>query len=172
MVSGISDKLSSLSSSAGDIFDEVYDTLSSLPSDMLEIGKNLVEGLIDGIDNMTDWAIDKITSFGDEITDGLCEFFGIQSPSKLYRDEIGKYLAEGIGEGFTDEMDTVSQEMQDSIPTSFDTDYDGVISSTGGVDTTLLVRAFKEALSEMKVELDDREIGQFIDKTVTQAIYQ
>ena len=170
MITGISDKISSLKSSAQDIFDNIYDELSSLPSDMLSIGENIVEGLIDGIDNMADWAVDKITSFADDITEGLCEFLGIQSPSKVYKG-IGEYMAEGLGIGFGDEMDSVSQEMQDAIPTSFDTDINGSIAGTGGLDTTYLVRAFKEALSETKIELDDREVGQFIDKTVTQAIY-
>ena len=170
MITGISDKISSLKSSAQDIFDNIYDEISSLPSDMLSIGENIVEGLIDGIDNMADWAVDKITSFADDITEGLCEFLGIQSPSKVYKG-IGEFMAEGLGIGFGDEMDSVSQEMQDAIPTSFDTDINGSIAGTGGLDTTYLVRAFKEALSEMKIELDDREVGQFIDKTVTQAIY-
>lgn len=171
MITGISDKISSLKSKAQEIFDNIYDEISSLPSDMLSIGENLVEGIIDGIDNMTDWAIEKITSFGDQITEGLCEFFGIQSPSKLYEETIGKNLALGLGEGFTNEMDSVTDEMQNAIPTSFDTDVTGSISGSSSYETVYLVNAFKEALSQMKVELDDREVGQFIDKTVTQAIY-
>ena len=35
--------------------------------------------------------------------------------------EVGKYLAQGIGEGCTDEMTKVTRDMQNSIPTEFDT---------------------------------------------------
>lgn len=47
-------------------------------------------------------------------------FFGINSPSKLFKDQIGKNLALGIGLGFSDEMDDVSKAMQDAIPTALD----------------------------------------------------
>ena len=33
------------------------------------------------------------------------------------------------------------------------------------------VKAFKEALKEMKIELDDEEMGNFVEKTVVDAIY-
>jgi hypothetical protein len=36
---------------------------------------------------------------------------------------------------------------------------------------TELVSAFKDALSQMKVELDDEELGTFVEKTVADAIY-
>jgi hypothetical protein len=34
-----------------------------------------------------------------------------------------------------------------------------------------MVSAFKEALSQMKVEMDDEEMGKFVDKTVTRLVY-
>jgi hypothetical protein len=34
-----------------------------------------------------------------------------------------------------------------------------------------MVSAFKEALSEMKIEMDDEEMGRFVDKTVTELVY-
>lgn len=49
------------------------------------------------------------------------KLFGINSPSRLFRDEIGTNLALGIGEGFSDTMDDVTQEMANAIPTEFDT---------------------------------------------------
>lgn len=39
-------------------------------------------------------------------------------------------------------------------------------------NTSNLVEAFKQALSEMKIELNDEEMGKFVDKTVSKAIYQ
>ena len=63
---------------------------------------------------------EKIIGFFSGIFDGIKSFFGIKSPSKLFRDQIGKNLALGIGEGFSDEMGTVSDEMKNAIPTDFD----------------------------------------------------
>ena len=50
------------------------------------------------------------------IVNGFKSFFGIHSPSRLFRDQIGENLALGIGEGFQDEMGTVSKSMQKAIP--------------------------------------------------------
>lgn len=71
-----------------------------LPGKMLSIGKNLVRGLWNGISNMTGWIISKIKGFGDSVLSGIKSFFGIHSPSTVFRDQIGKMLALGIGVGF------------------------------------------------------------------------
>ena len=86
---------------------------------MLNIGGVLVRGLWDGISNVTDWVLDKIRGFGSSILNGIKSFFGIASPSKLFEEQIGKNLALGLGEGFTDSMKSVSKQMQNSIPTEF-----------------------------------------------------
>ena len=52
--------------------------------------------------------------------EGLKSFFGIASPSKVMRDQVGVFLAQGIGVGFTDEMEKVSRDINNSIPREFD----------------------------------------------------
>ena len=54
---------------------------------------------------------------------------GIHSPSKLFRDEVGKNLALGLGEGFSGEMKEIQKEMQNAIPTSFETDVKANINA-------------------------------------------
>jgi len=89
-------------------------------SEYQNIGKNIVEGLWEGIQSMAGWIKDKVTGFFDGITDSVKGFLGIASPSKLFAG-IGNYMAEGLGVGFVSEMDKVAQKIEDSIPTSFDT---------------------------------------------------
>ena len=80
-----------------------------------DVGKNLVQGLWNGINSAKDWVLDKIKGFGKAILDGIKSFFGIKSPSRLMRDEVGKYVAEGIGVGFEDELGNVYDDMQKAI---------------------------------------------------------
>ena len=80
-----------------------------------DVGKNLVQGLWNGINNAKDWVLDKIKGFGSAILDGIKSFFGISSPSKLMKDEVGKYIAEGVGVGFEDELSSVYNDMQKAI---------------------------------------------------------
>ena len=165
--------LVNLTNTVKNIFNTVKNKFAELPDELVTIGSNLVRGLWNGISDMTSWVIGKIQGFGESVLDGIRDFFGIASPSKLFENEVGKYLAEGIGVGFEDEMRSVSEDMQDAIPTSFDvgTNVNASGSLGGGLDYFSLVNAFKTALEDMTVELDDVTVGKFIQKTVTDAIY-
>ena len=143
-------------------------------SSMASVGLNLVKGIWNGISNATGWILSKIRGFGQAVLNGLRSFFGIHSPSTVFRDEIGQNLALGVGEGFSDEMRNVTTQMQRSIPTNFDTTatINGVSGARyGSNSSTDLVSAFKEALSQMKIVLDDEVAGQFVENTVTRVIY-
>ena len=68
--------------------------------------------------------------------------------------------------------------MQDSLPTNFDVDTSinasGINNNVGSVNSSAylsMVEAFKEALYQVKIEMDDEEMGRFVDKTVTKLVY-
>lgn len=82
-----------------EILNGVIDTVKDLPSEIKEIGGDVVKGLWDGINNMTSWVIGKIEGFGDSVLGGIKSFFGIHSPSRVMKNEIGKPIAEGVAEG-------------------------------------------------------------------------
>ena len=84
-------------------------------SSMFDVGKNLIKGLWNGIKSVKDWILDKISGFVDSIVGGIKKFFGIKSPSKVMKDEVGKFVAQGIGVGFEDELDNVYNNMQKAI---------------------------------------------------------
>ena len=65
---------------------------------------------------------DKISDWVGDVTDFLKDLFGIASPSKLMRDEVGVYLAQGIGVGFSNEIGGVKKMIEDSVPQEFDVD--------------------------------------------------
>jgi phage-related protein len=89
----------------------VIDGIKSILSNMGEVGKNIVEGLWNGIKNAKDWLLNKIKSFASTITDGIKSFFGIHSPSTVFRDEIGKNLMLGLANGITGNEGVVSMAM-------------------------------------------------------------
>jgi phage-related protein len=97
--------LSTVKSGAKSIFDGVVSTFKSLPQSMLSIGKDLVRGLWNGISDMTGWVIGKIQGFGSSVLGGIKSFFGIKSPSRVLRDQVGKNLALGMAEGLEDNAD-------------------------------------------------------------------
>lgn len=155
-----------------DLLNKVKEGIVSGINGLLNVGTNIVQGLWNGISNAKDWIFEKIKGFGKAVLDKIKGVFGIHSPSTVFRDQIGKNLALGLGEGFEDEMRNVTNEMQNSIPTDFNTDLNVGTNATVGTNNYLnMVDAFKEALSEMKIELDDEVAGRFVENTITNAIY-
>lgn len=102
IVNGIRNSLGSIGSAAADIVSAIWDHIKELPGKMLDVGRDLVEGLWNGISDMVGWIGDKISGFGDSVLGGLKDFFGIASPSKVMRDEVGKFLPAGIAIGIED----------------------------------------------------------------------
>lgn len=90
---------------AKDIFDAVVNGIKGLPGKVLSIGSDLVKGLWNGISDMTGWITGKLDSFGDSVLSGIKDFFGIHSPSRVFKDEVGKMLAVGLAEGITASAD-------------------------------------------------------------------
>lgn len=87
-----------------------------IETDWLEVGKDIIRGIGDGLMNGVKSIGDTIKKVAGGIVDGFKNFFGIHSPSRLFRDEIGENLALGIGEGFTEEMGTVERMMGRAMP--------------------------------------------------------
>ena len=86
-----------------DVFNAIVDKIGEIPGKMLELGKNIVEGLWNGISDMVSWIGEKIKGFGEGILNGLKDFFGIHSPSKVMADVVGSNLAKGVIEGVNKE---------------------------------------------------------------------
>ena len=112
LANGIKNLAGTVKNAAVTIFNAIVDTIKGLPSKMLSIGKDLVRGLWNGISDMTGWVIDKIKGFGESVLDGIKRFFGIKSPSRLMEDEVGRYLAEGVGEGIAANEDAAISPMK------------------------------------------------------------
>lgn len=96
---------------AEELVKKITSTIEDLPQKMADSGRNLVEGLWNGITGAGEWLKSKISEFGSGIIDGFKESFGIHSPSTVMRDSVGKFLAQGIGVGFTDEMSSVGNDV-------------------------------------------------------------
>ncbi|WP_186430879.1 phage tail tape measure protein [Clostridium sp. BSD9I1] len=119
---GFSSMSSFLSSTAKSISNSAINSIKSVFSGGLDIGKNLIKGIWEGISSVKEWILEKIGGFAGTIIGETKAAFGIHSPSRVFRDEVGKNLALGLGLGFTDEMKKVSNDITGSIPTSFKTE--------------------------------------------------
>ena len=139
-----------------------------LPSNMVNIGKNIVTGIWNGIINAKNWLMNKIKEFTKGITDGFKKALGIKSPSTVMRDEIGKFLAEGIGVGFEDEIDNVYRNMQDAINLEQAKLQANV--ETGKVFNTLQNSTPIAIDVNADVEMDGTKVGRLITPVISKTI--
>lgn len=118
------------------------------------IGSDMLKGIWQGLSGAKDWLIGQVKNLMGSITSAIKGFFGIKSPSRLFRDQIGKNLALGIGEGFTDTMGDVSKDMQMAIPTpSIDVGSIGEYQAAPQGPTTVVVKLGEETIATRVIDL-------------------
>ena len=131
LIEGIVSSVGNLASAGWEIIKTLVGTLASLPSEMWDIGKEVVSGIWEGISDSYTWIKNKIKGWVGNVTKFIKNLFGIHSPSTVMRDQVGKYLALGIGEGFTDEMKYVAKNMVAAVPMDFS--VGSGVTNMGGV---------------------------------------
>ncbi|WP_420358854.1 phage tail protein [Lachnoclostridium phytofermentans] len=106
-------------------------------SQLADVGANLVRGLWNGIQSLASWLWDKVSGWVSSIWDGICDFFGIASPSKEMG-WVGEMLVEGLAgainangkdavvaaEGMANDINGVMHGLASDIQTSLPTDFD------------------------------------------------
>lgn len=98
---------------AGELLDNVVNGIKELPDKLLSIGQNAIEGLWNGIQNAKEWITGKIDGFVSGIVDGFKSAFKIGSPSRVMADKIGHWIAPGIAEGITGNMNPLQKAMRE-----------------------------------------------------------
>lgn len=83
----------------GEVVSAVVGKLQEIPGQVLSIGRNIVEGLWSGISGAVGWIKEKVGGFARSILDGMKSALGIHSPSRAFRDEIGKQIPAGVALG-------------------------------------------------------------------------
>ena len=117
LITGIVKAIPELVAALPQIIVAIVDGLGALLGSIVEVGTNIVEGIWEGIKGAAGWLLNRVKEWCGSILDGIMGFFGIHSPSTVFRDQVGRYMAQGIGVGFEEEMSSVAARMQRSIPT-------------------------------------------------------
>ena len=79
------------------------------------VGQQLVEGLWNGIKNAGQWLYDKLSGWVSNILGWIKGFLGIHSPSKVFADEIGKFIPPGITLGVEQAMPRAMRDMGEEL---------------------------------------------------------
>lgn len=98
---------------ASQFVSNIVSGLSGLAGRVMSVGSDIVHGIWSGISGAAGWLMNQISGFADNVVSGIKGFFGIASPSKVMRDEVGKYLAEGVAVGWekNDPMASIERDL-------------------------------------------------------------
>lgn len=111
----IPNKITSLYNKFINFKNNIISTFKTLPNTMKTIGINIVQGIWNGIQNAKSWMIEKVKGFAGNILGGIKGALGIHSPSRKFRDEVGKMIPLGISAGFEKEMPKATKDMRESL---------------------------------------------------------
>ena len=103
---------------------------------IIEIGKNIVKGIWDGIKSLWNWLANNVSSFFGSLVSGVKNMLGIHYPSRVFAG-IGENMALGLGEGWDDEFGNIKKDIQNGM--NF-----GV--ATVGVDSSSISRNYPGAV--------------------------
>ena len=133
---GITGKLSGLKTTAGKILTNIIEAVKNLPKELSKkatsairdmkttfknvdwgsVGMNVVKGIAKGVGDFAWILVDKMTGLAQKAWEGVKDFFGIHSPSRLMRDTVGKMIPAGITVGlekaFPDTLKTLMNQSE------------------------------------------------------------
>ena len=97
---------------ATQLFNSIVNGLSSLPSKIAEIGSNIVSGIWNGISSGWNWLTNKVSNLASSLLDAAKDALGINSPSKEFADEVGRWIMPGVGKGLDKSMPATLKDMK------------------------------------------------------------
>ncbi len=155
---------------ASGLVNNIIDTISGLPGQLYNWGVDMVKGIADGIRS----AIHYVKSAASSVAEKITSFLHFSRPDEGPLAEYESWMPDMV-EGLSDSLRKASPELinqtealANGMSDAFN--VNGGISTSGGSYRNM-VDAFKDALSQVKIEMDDEEMGHFVDKTVTKLIY-
>lgn len=154
LVKGIIDGIPQLIEKAPEIIEKWKAEFTRQASKVKDIGKNLVEGIWKGISGAYTWITGKLKEWAGDVLKYIKGVFGIHSPSTVMRDQVGKFLAEGVVEGFTDQkpLDQIDKMVNSALGGG----YDIPVSIASNVkDADPIEYRIQESLSGLSAQLGE-----------------
>lgn len=127
------------------LINNVTSAASGIASKVMSIGSDIVSGVWQGIKNAKDTFVSNVKSFFSGIVDGVKDALGIGSPSKVFRDEVGRWLPPGVAQGFEAALPAAMKTMQKDL----DKGIGGLETDDVSVGANVTVSSFADKLKSI-----------------------
>lgn len=161
ITSAVSNGVSSMMNFISSIPGRIMGFFGSAGSWLLSAGRNIIQGLINGITGAIGGAISAVKNAVGGIIDGAKSLLGIHSPSTVFRDEVGGMIPPGLSEGVerktpqaVDSVETMARKIVDagSVKVSgviSNSELAAMVGSGNGLSRDVLAAAFADALAKL-----------------------
>lgn len=114
LVKGLAQNLPQLVTGVLNMAATIIKTLVDSIPDVIEVGKDIVRGVWDGIKAMGSWIKEKVSGFFGGIVDNVKGVLGIHSPSRVFAG-IGENMALGLGKGWDSEYNDIKNGIESGL---------------------------------------------------------
>ena len=147
------------------LIDNVKSAASGIADKVKSIGSDIVSGVWNGIKAAKDTFVSNVKSFFSGIVDGVKDALGIGSPSKVFRDEVGRWLPPGVVQGFEAAMPSAMKAIQKDLNKGIDNIDTDDISVGAGITVSGFADKLKSIYNEVALWFESIEsrIGNSVD---------
>lgn len=159
---GITDAISSVTETAKKILSAIKSAFGNFS--LFDIGKNLIQGLINGVNNMIETAKNAVANVGNAVIDKVKNVLGIHSPSTVFT-EIGGYIDQGLANGIAAAIPYVTTAMQGVVDAVQKKGNE--LISAGSTQATNYVTGFLSGLDTQWQQIDSSLQNDFLGSIQT-----
>ena len=165
LIAGLISRIPDVISSSIDIISSIKESFDSI--DWVSIGLNIIDGIVSGIISAAGSLVDAAVSAAEDAVEAVKDWLGIASPSKLMRDEVGKYMALGMGIGF--EKNVPTEEMTDRVSRSVEQMRGAAEQVTSRTPITAIQASKTVSDNYTDAKLDHRKLKKLILEAINEA---
>ena len=126
----------------------LVDGVKGLPDRFKSIGSNIISGIWNGISSGWRWLVDSVKGLANSLFQGAKAALGINSPSKVFAQEVGRWIPPGIGVGIERAMPDLQEQMDDEMEELASRMQTAVAIETGSITVRSGAKAQHEAARE------------------------
>ena len=138
---------------AKNLITNITDGVKELPGKMIEIGKNIVSGIWNGITSAADTFKNNVKNFFKGIVDGAKDALDINSPSRVFKNEVGKMIVLGISEGIKSNASKATKQMKKLTDSVLDAAQEGNFENAFGEFPA--IDSLRSSVSQARRTLND-----------------
>ena len=155
LIKGIGNAMPNIITAAGDVAKKIWNAIKNV--NWIQVGKDIINGLINGIGAMGSALWDAAKNIASSALNAIKSFFGIASPSKVMRDEVGKWIPPGIAVGIEANTQPLTKALHDvSTLTTDSMQADMQVTSALTRAAVPSVSVSKSGIADTAANADDR----------------